>query len=286
MKKAMYLPLLFLLSCKSTESINRFARSAAAGTRELHAATPGFGDFCRLYSENALRTQTDTSVLASVPHKRVICKEYKATDSLVRVIELGLYQYFSLIQAASDKKLLAYNARDLVAGLDGLKDQWLPSLALTDEKVGAIKGLLNTVINEPLKLYRDKKLKQVIRQADPALDIVTGAYIFILDSALSGEADQAEANYKSFVYLPLYSRARTPVEKALINNRYTEFLETMAAQRLTIRKSSRLLETLRKDHHLLATARDKPTFREAETTLGQDIVLIQELIEEIIVLTR
>lgn len=286
MKKLLYLPLLFLLACKSTESINRFARSAASGTRELHAATPGFDDFCRLYSENALRRQTDTSVLTSAPRKRVICKEYNVSDSLVRVIELGLYQYFSLLQAASDKKLLAYNARDLIAGLDGLKDQWLPSLAITDEKVGAIKGLLNTLINEPLKVYRDKKLRSVIRQTDSALSIVTGAYIFILDSALSGEADQAEANFKSFVYLPLYSQARTPVEKALINHRYTEFSETMAAERLRLKKSATLLGTLRKDHHLLATARDKPSFREAEATLGEDIVLIQKLIGEIVILTR
>ncbi len=286
MKKAFYLPLLFLLSCKSTESINRFAHSAATATRELHASTPGFADFCRSYSENALRPQTDTALLASTPPRRVICKEYKISDSLVRVIELAVYNYFSALQAATDKKLIAYDAGDLIDGMAGLQDQWLPSLNMTKEKVGAVKGILTAVLNEPLKIYRDHKLKKLIRENDSTLGVVIGAYIFILDSALTGEADQAEANYKSFVYLPLWTQCRTPVEKALVNNRYTSFMESVNGQRQALHQSVKVLETLRKDHHLLAGARNRPSFREAEAELGKDVVLIQKLIDEILTLSR
>jgi hypothetical protein len=286
MKKALIAVSLFLGSCKPTDSINRFARSADSGTAEINRGSFGFEQFCKVYDPGTLGRLTDTSRYAKDPRPAIHCAAYKTSDSLVRIINQALGNYFSLLQAASDKKLLAYNGRPLVSSLADMQPRLLPALSFTDEKIAATKGLLNTLLNEPLKFYRAKKLQRIMQENDTILAVVIQGYEFILDTALQGEIDQATENYKSFVYARLYGWSETPIEKAFVNNRYIDFLNEMEDERLKIRKSVRMLETIRKDHHLLAFERKKPDFQETETEIAQDIVLINNLIEEIIRLSK
>jgi hypothetical protein len=286
MKKVLIVVFLFLGSCKSTESINRFARSAASGISELNRNSFGFGTFCKLYDPAALEQMADTSRYAQMTHPAAHCGDYKTSDSLVHLLNQALGNYFALLQAVSDKKLLAYNARPLVTALADLQPRLLPALSFTDEKVTAVKGLLNTLLNEPLKAYRGQKLKKVMRENDTALSLVIRGYQFILDSALRGEIDQAVENYKSFVYVRLYLWSETPVEKVYVNQLYRAFLQQMEEEKEKLHKGSRLLETLQKDHHLLAFERKKSGFRETEAEIAADIIQINRLIEEIIRLTQ
>lgn len=286
MKNALIATFLFVASCKSTESINRFARSATSGITEINRGSFGFGEFCKLYEPATLKELTDTSRLAKVSRTAEHCQVFKTSDSLVGIINETLSNYFSLLQTVSDKKLIAYNARPLVSSLADIQTRLLPDLSFSDEKITATKGILNTLLNEPLKFYRAKKLHQIMEKNDSALGIVIRGYEFILDSALQGEIDQAIQNYISFVYARLFGWADSPVEKAFVNNRYQEFLGKMEDERLKLRKSVRMLETIQKGHHLLAFEKKKPEFKEAETEIAEDIVLINNLIEDIIRLTK
>jgi hypothetical protein len=286
MNKAIVAAFLFLGSCKSTDSINRFAGSAGSGVTELGRSSFGFGQFCKLYSSGELGLMTDTSLYARSSPPKISCAAYKTSDSLVLIINRTLTDYFSLLQSGSDKKLLSYNARPLVSSLADLQPRLLPDLSFSDEKITAVKGLLNTLLNEPLKYYRAQKLRRIMQENDTALSRVIGAYVFILDSALDGEIDQALENYKSFAYAPLYGKSAGPVEKAFVNNRYKEFQNEMEEERLKIRKSVRVLQTIGKDHHLLASAAHKAGFTEAESEIALDVILINNLIGEIIRLTR
>jgi hypothetical protein len=117
MKKAVIAALIFSGSCKSTESINRFAKSAGTGTAEINRSTLSFGNICRLYDPAALARFTDTSVYARSVHPLVRCGEYKTADSMTDLISQTLLGYFTMLQSVSDKKLLAYNARELVSSL-------------------------------------------------------------------------------------------------------------------------------------------------------------------------
>lgn len=286
MKKTLIAAFLFMGSCKSTDSINRFAKSAGSGISEINRSSFGFESFCKTYEQGPLGQFTDTSLYAKSRLPVNHCAGYKTSDSLLHIINQALGNYFVLLQAVSDKKLLAYNARPLVSSLADIQPRLLPALSFSDEKITAVKGLLNTLLNEPLKYYRAKKLKKIMRENDSVLATVIGGYAFILDSALQGEIDQAAENYKSFVYARLYEWSVTPVEKAFVNNRYQDFLKEMEEEHQKIRKSVRLLETVRKDHQLLAFGGKKPDFRETETEITQDILLINNLIEEIIRLTK
>jgi hypothetical protein len=281
MKKGFIAVFLLVGACKSTESINRFARSAGAGITEINRSNFGFETFCRKYTQAPLGRLTDTSPYGKGRIPVTYCTEYKTSDSLLRVINETLGNYFALLQSVSDKKLLAYNARPLVSSLADIQPRLLPALSFSDEKVTAVKGLLNTLLNEPLKYYRARKLKKIMRENDSALAMVTGAYAFILDSALLGEARQAAENYKSFVYARLYGWAVSPVEKAYVNDRYHDFLAQMDGEQQKISKSVSLLKTIRKDHRLLAFEEGKPEFRATETEITQDILLINKRIEEI-----
>lgn len=66
------------------------------------------------------------------------------------LINQTLFNYFTMLQAVSDKKLLAYNVDDLVNTLAGIQPQIYPSLSLNTEKITAGKSLLNSILNEPL----------------------------------------------------------------------------------------------------------------------------------------
>ncbi len=286
MKNTLIAAFLFLASCKSVESINRFAKSATSGVTEIDRASFGFGQFCKLYDPATLQELTDTSRFANSSHTAVHCEPFKISDSLVGIINQTLSNYFSLLQAVSDRKLIAYNARPLISSLADIQSSLLPGLSFSTEKVTATKGILNTLLNEPLKVYRAKKLHEIMVQNDSALGIVIRGYEFILDSAMQGEIDQATQNYISFVYARLFAWSDSPVEKAFVNARYQEFLVLMNDERLKLRKSVRMLETIREGHHLLALEKKKPEFIETEKEITEDIILINNLIEDIIRLTK
>ncbi len=224
MKKGLIAGLVFLASCKSTDSINRFAKSASTGMTEINRSTLSFNNICRLYDPASLSRYTDTTVYAKSVHPVLTCSEYKKADSLTDLINQTLFSYFSMLQAVSDKKLLAYNANELVGSLADIQSRVYPALSLSSEKISAVKGLLNTILNEPLKWYRYKKLVSTMQQNDSALARVMDAYRFILDSALTGEITQARQNYTSFVYARLFEWSRDPVEKVMINQQYLQFL--------------------------------------------------------------
>lgn len=282
MKKLLFASLIFFVSCKSTESINRFANSATAGTDEINRSVLSFSKICRLYDRASLTRYTDTSLYGgSTAHPAIHCAEYRSADSLTGLISNALLNYFSMLQAVSDKKLLAYNAQNLVNALAGIQPQVLPGLSLNEEKITAVGGLLNSVLNEPLKYYRYKKLIRTIQQNDTALHLVIAGYRFILDSALSGEISQAKENYTSFVYAPLFSRSRTIVEKAMVNQQYTQFLQSLDLEQEKIHKADILLGTIDKDHHLLAIGRTTGDFAGTEAMIAGDILMINKLIEEL-----
>jgi hypothetical protein len=286
MKKALIAALVFLASCKSTDSINRFAKSAATGTAEIGRSSLSFNNICRLYDPAALAKYTDTSLYAAYKQPPIHCSEYKKADSLTNLINETLVSYFSLLQSVSDKKLLAYNAGDLVNSLAAIQPQVLPTISMTDEKISAIKGLLNTVLSEPLKWYRYKKLVSTMQQNDSILARVISAYTFILDTALNGETSQAKENYTSFVYAPLYEWAKSPVEKTIINQQYRQFVNSMDLEKEKISKSVRLLSILQKDHHLLSFGKPPAGFAYTESEISQDIVLINKMITELIQLIK
>ena len=286
MKKVLIAALVFLVSCKSTEYINRFAKSATMGTIEISRASLSFGSICQLYDPAALARFTDTSLYTAAKRPTVQCIEFRKADSLTKLINETLVNYFSLLQSVSDKKLLAYNATDLVNSLAVIQPQVLPALALTDEKISAIKVLLNTVLNEPIKWYRHKKLVTTMKQNDSVLARVLSAYSFILDSALSGEISQAKENYTSFVYAPLYGWSKTPVEKVMINQQYSQFMTSLEVEKDKISKSVRLLSIIRKDHHLLAFGKPPEGFAYTEKEIDQDIVIINKMINELMQLIK
>jgi hypothetical protein len=286
MKKALIAGLVIFGSCKSTESINRFAKSAGSGTAEISRSTLRFNNICRLYDAAALARYTDTSLYARSPRPAIPCAEFKTADSITDLISRTLVNYLSLLQSVSDKKLLAYNARDLVNSLAAIQTRVYPALSLNEEKISAVKGLLNTVLNEPLKWYRYKKLVNTMQENDSALGRVINAYSFILDTALNGEISQAKENYTSFVYAPLVEWSRTPVEKVLINQLYTQFLASLEREQVNIHKAVLLLKLIQKDHHMLAFGKPPAGFAYTESEINQDIVLINKLITELMQLIK
>ena len=286
MKKVIIAGLAFLGSCKSTETINQFAKSAGYGTTEISRSTLNFNNICRLYDPTALAKYTDTSVYGKSAQKPVDCKEYETADSITSLISQTLIDYFSLFQAVSDKKLLAYNSRDLINSLASMQPQVYSSLALSEEKISAVKGILNTILNEPLKWYRRNKLVSTMQQNDSALGRIIHAYSFILDSSLSGQINQATQNYISFVYAPLYEWSNTPVEKALINQQYEAFLFSMNNEVKKIHKALQILALIRKDHYLLAFGKPPAGFAYTTDEISQDIVLINKMTTELIQLKK
>ncbi len=286
MKKVFFAWFLLSVSCKSTESINRFAKSATTASSEIGRSKLSFGHLCRLYNPSALALYRDTSLYARGHAASADCRIYDQSDSLVNLISQTLVNYFSLLQAVSDKKLLAYHANDLIASLSGIQSQLIPGLALNAEKVSAIKGLLNTVLNEPLQWYRNKKLVRTMQANDVALDRVLDTYLFILDTALTGELNQARENYTSFVYAPLYEFSRTPVEKVMVNRDYAQFMSSLHDENQAIRKFVNLLQTIQKDHHLLAFGKSTERFAEIEAEIAKDILIIHQTIAEIIQLIK
>jgi len=295
MKTRLLILLVSVVSCKSTDSINRFAKSSSSGLAELDRSTPSFSGLYKKNDPSRLKKILDTGIYgnamnpekgsaaaASIP----VCMPCKTADSLTSVINQTLTAYFTMLQELSDKKLIAYHAEDLVSSLALIQAGVAPSMNLTDTKISAIKSLLNAVLNEPLKVYRYQKLQETISRNDSALGVVIGTYRFILDTALRGEIELARANYVSFVYAPLYGWAKTPVEKQLVNREFGEYQTGLSADLEKIHQCIQLLNTIRKGHHSLATGGAKNTWNATEAEIAADIIRINTLVTELVRLVQ
>jgi len=305
MKKLLFASMVFLGSCKSTDMINRFAKSAANATAEIGSATFHFEDLYKLYNPETLKYySSDTLALRPSPlkpQKDVMgpagpisekefllprSNEYKKADSLVEIINQTLVNYFSLLESVSDKKLLAYNARDLIQALSGIQQNEISGFSLSEEKINAVKGILNTILNEPIKWYRYKTLIRTMQKADSVISRIIFTYSFILDTALTGEIEQAKQNYYSFVYAPIYNHAQNSVEKFYVNQLYDQVDLSLLNEKIKMHKSVLALQTIRKGHSQLAFGKQDSDFKETEAMIARDIILVNGLISEIIQLIK
>jgi hypothetical protein len=164
MKKPLIAALVFFGSCKSTDSIKQFAKSAGTGISEINSLPAGPATQPLNYRQ-----------------------KYSEADSLSRLIWYTLINYFRLLQAYSDQKQLPYNTKDLVNSLEAMQTKTYHYKYTSDETLTAVRSLLNTILNEPIKNHRYKQLVKIMKQNDFSLGLLISDCDFILDSSLAGD---------------------------------------------------------------------------------------------------
>ena len=281
MKNTVFAACFFLVSCQSADHISRFSGTALDAVKGIDQQPVQFAYCCAHFAEIPLRALTDTTLYSAGKTGRADCSQYKRADSILHVVSGTIQLYLSSLQSVADPKLIAFKARVLTNAFDGLSPSLFPALSFTDDKKAAVRDILETVLNEPLKAIRLKKLMRVIRASDSAFGKVLSAYEYMLSPALSGEIEQGMENYKSFVYTRVYGWSRTLVEKIQANAMYRIFQEERSAELSGIKKEMKILETIRLGHHSLATQPTKAGFKDVEAEISKDILLIDGLIGDI-----
>jgi hypothetical protein len=164
MKKALMAAVLFSGSCKSTNSINQFAKSASAGISEI----------------SSLRADPAPNTSKSLP-------KYQQRDSLSNLVWHTLINYFRLLQTDPDRKLLADNTKGLMNTLDLMQTGTFRYHNISDETLTAARSILNTILNEHINSHRYRQLIKIMKENDSAISLLINHSKAILDSAKAGD---------------------------------------------------------------------------------------------------
>jgi hypothetical protein len=179
--------MLFSGSCKSTNSINQFAKSASAGISEISSPI----------AEPAIQSMKNGQI-------------NKQADSLSKLVWHTLINYFRLLRTDNDRKLLADTAKDLMNTLDLIQTGTFRYHNISDETLTAARSILNTILNEHIKSHRYRQLIKIMKENDSAISLLINQGNAILDSAAVNFKMQTSKNILKLVrkdhYMLIFGR--------------------------------------------------------------------------------
>ncbi len=163
MKKALIAALIFLGSCKSTDSIHLFAKSAGAGVNEISL-------------------QVTESPGESVDNSR----QNKQNDSISYLFWHTLSIYFRLLQNDPDRKLLADSAGHLMILLGLVQTGTFQDKNHSEVILSSARIMLNTILNKNTRCDRYGKLVRTMKKNESALSFLIDHCNLMLDFSHAG----------------------------------------------------------------------------------------------------
>jgi hypothetical protein len=162
MKKALMAAMIFSGSCKSTNSINQFAKSASAGISVISSPI----------AEPAIQSLKNGQI-------------NEKADSLSNLVWRTLINYFRLLRADNDRRILADTAKDLMNTLDLIQTGTFRYHITSNETLNAVRSILNTIVNDDIKSHRYRQLIKIMKENDSAISLLINHSNAILDSSMA-----------------------------------------------------------------------------------------------------
>lgn len=197
--------LIFLSACADLKAIRKFADSSvnSAGYTSLSADYPRSIERQKRYQEEKYHAQLDEEL-----------QKRKLQQPALLALHKGVEEYMSAVGALASDELVSYDN-----SVDSLAGEIKKAKLIDDSKVDAFASLTKLIAKAATDLYRQRKLKQLINDANNDFQTVITAISDIVSkdftSSLHNEAVTVDKYYKEII---------TIAEKALPQQAAVELL--------------------------------------------------------------
>ena len=264
---------LFISSCANLEHVNTFAtvseNALSSETGIGYSFTQSCEDFdCKMDQGIGLYyypVTGDQMKVAFTDSIKCNCDAFKNADKALTTINGVLNAYLTGLANLSGSKAVNYNYGNLVTAINTTSTK----LSLSSTEVTALGNIATTVSNDLVDTYRRNKLREIIRKADPDVQITLSAYIkqmqIFRDVILKGDL-RTLANWYSG-YLAENSTKLSSYEKGKIYQDYLDQKAKIASYQTLTDSFISALQKIQTGHSALVKDADHLT----ETTVKEII---------------
>lgn len=162
---------LALSGCVNLKHIHEYSSSALDGINKIDEVDYGFARHC-----------LDRCQLTAIDSFKIYrklncpCDLYERADSVVRILYKAVAGYFSGLSSLSKNDLIRYRVDPLKKAL---KEEDLKVFVVKKDEVGAYTKLVDVLLRAFTDSFRQGKIKEYIRSANPSLQVLLSKLEFI-----------------------------------------------------------------------------------------------------------
>lgn len=261
-----------LISCINLKTINDYSASSSKSIKNFEDINYSFEQHCiDKYQFEALR---------SFEIKRAIecnCDDYKKADSVTLLIYNSIKGYFDGLKNLSNNDLTDYNFDAL---RKSLTEGGFSNIKIEKEQVDAYSKISNLLLKATTDVYRKKKLKTYIEDANEPLQILLKKFQFIIQKNLEGELNFKKEKLYAYYKEMNLNNTLSYYEKGKATIDYYQQLSDINAKQKQIDAFAKSLEPISEGHQILYENRNKMTTKELNELLIQYSSDIQDFVSE------
>lgn len=263
---------IFTYSCVNLKQLNDYASKSLVGIKKFESIDYSFKQHC------LDKCQLD-AIKSFEIKKQAECKcdLYIAADSVTLLIYNSIKGYFDGLVNLSNNDLTTY---DLGTLNKALTEGDFEGVKIEKEQADAYTSISTTLLRATTDLYRKKKIKQYIEEANQPIQILIKKLQFILQKNLEDELNfKKEKLYTYYKEMNLNGNI-TDYEKGKATIDYYQQLSDITQKQRLIDAFVNGLKSISNGHQKLYDNRNKLTTKEIKESIKQYSSEIQDIISE------
>jgi hypothetical protein len=258
--------LMLVAGCADLKAIRTFADTAAdsAGYTSLSADYPKSIERQKRYQDDRYQSQLDREL-----------RSRQAQQPALLGLHKGIEEYIRALGALASDELVSYDA-----SLDSLAADIRATKLIDDAKADAFAALTKRTAKAATEMYRRRKLKRLIADANGSFQIVVGALIDIVGrdfvSSLDNESVAADKYYREIVAIA----EKAPPQQAsveLLKERWQEKTDALKAKKEACVLYVEVLKKIGNGHQLLFDNRDRLSSGQLRESIHAHAKSVKEL---------
>jgi hypothetical protein len=269
---ALILLIIILSGCVNLKYVNDFSTASQKGLKQFEEINYSFKQFC-------LDTCYDYNLreLNLIP-KDCECQLSEQADSVTLLIYHAAIGYIDGLTSLSNKDLTSYKMDAMTKALTAGK---FGTITIDKKQADAYKSIADLLLKAFTDKYRNRKLKEYVKEANEPFKVLISSLDFNLSENLSGILNAYEEGIRNdFFTWTKKDSTLSNFEKRIVTKEYYQHLENIEARHKEILTYSRTLKKIRDGHQKLADNVDKLSNDEIKRQLFQYASDIKDIISE------
>ena len=269
---ALILLIIILSGCVNLKYVNDFSTASQKGLKQFEAVTYSFKqnclDTCHDYNLNKLNL---------IPQD-CECQLSEKADSVTLLIYHAVIGYIDGLTSLSNKDLTSYKMDAMTKVLTEGK---FGSIKIEKKQVDAFKTISNVLLRAFTDRYRNKKIKEYVKEANEPFKVLISSLDYNLSENLSGILNTYKTGIKrDFFNWTKKDLTLSNFEKRKITEEYYQQLEKIETRQKELLTYSKTLKKIADGHQKLAENIDKLSKDEIKGQLFQYASDIKDIISE------
>jgi hypothetical protein len=269
---ALLLLIIILSGCVNLKYVNDFSNASQKGLRQFEEINYSF-------KQNCLDTCYDYNInnLNLIP-KACECKLSEEADSVTLLIYHAALGYIDGLTSLSNKDLTSYKMDAMTKALTEGK---FGTLTIDKKQADAYKSIANLLLKAFTDKYRNKKIKEYVKEANEPFKVLISSLDFNLSENLSGVLEAYEEGIRNdFNTWAKKDLTLSNFEKRKVAEEYYQQLDKIETRQKELLTYSKTLKKIAGGHQKLADNVDKLSKDEIKAQLFQYASDIKDIISE------